>query len=205
MEKELFVYMDVLSEPVLVGHLWARVKGGRESASFEYSRTWLKQTNRFAIEPALSLMAGPHHTAHKKTIFGAFGDSAPDRWGRMLMRRAERIRAKNKNQTPRSLLEIDYLLGVNDFARQGAIRFSLQEDGPFLAENNAKKIPPLIELPKLLSASEALAQDNASYDDIKLLLAPGSSLGGARPKASVLDNDGLLAIAELFRNCRCHP
>ncbi len=112
------------------------------------------------------------------------------------MRRAERRRAEKEGTAPRALREIDYLLLVNDEARQGALRFSEKEDGPFLAERGSAPIPPLIELPRLLSASERVADDTDTEEDLRLLLAPGSSLGGARPKASVRDRDGRLAIAK---------
>lgn len=196
MEKEVQVYVDLEGTPHLVGRLWARTRKDRESATFEYDKSWLAHPERFSLEPALSLGPGPFHTASGKPLFGAIGDSAPDRWGRILMRRAERRRAERDKQTPRSLSEIDYLLQVDDEARQGALRFAERPDGPFLAEHRFTKIPPLIELPRLLSAAQHVMNDSDSDDDLRLLLAPGSSLGGARPKASVRDRDGQLAIAK---------
>lgn len=195
MEQEIFVYVELNEVLCFVGRLWARVRKGRESATFEYARSWLQHPNRFALEPALMLIDGPQHTAVNKMIFGALGDSAPDRWGRVLMRRAERQRAQIAESTPRTLMEIDYLLMVHDESRQGALRFCKQKSGPFLSDNKIQ-IPPLIELPKLLSATERLVADHETAADIQLLLAPGSSLGGARPKASILDRDGCLAIAK---------
>jgi serine/threonine-protein kinase HipA len=112
------------------------------------------------------------------------------------MRRAERRRAEHERQAPRSLREIDYLLMVDDEARQGALRFAEREGGPFLAGNGPVKIPPLVELPRLLSAADHVLSDSDTDEDLRLLLAPGSSLGGARPKASVRDRDGHLAIAK---------
>jgi serine/threonine-protein kinase HipA len=144
----------------------------------------------------LNLGPGPFHTAAGTKLFGSIGDSAPDRWGRMLMRRAERRRAGKEGGTPHSLREIDFLLMVNDEARQGALRFALNEGGPYLSGHGPQKIPPLVELPRLLSASERVAAENETEDDLRLLLAPGSSLGGARPKASTRDRDGQLAIAK---------
>jgi serine/threonine-protein kinase HipA len=129
-------------------------------------------------------------------MFGAIGDSAPDRWGRALMRRAERRRAEKEGVAPRALREIEYLLRVDDEVRQGALRFRESEDGPFLAPKGGMKIPPLVELPRLLSAAERLAEETEDEEDLRLLLAPGSSLGGARPKASVRDSDGSLALAK---------
>jgi serine/threonine-protein kinase HipA len=196
MEKHVFVYVDLRGAPHLVGRLWGRMRKSRESATFEYDKTWLAHADRFALEPALKLGPGPFHTSSDKPLFGAIGDSAPDRWGRALMRRAERRRAERAGETPRTLWEIDYLLMVDDEARHGALRFAEQEGGPFLAEHAATTIPPLIELPRLLSAVERVAADADSDEDLRLLLAPGSSLGGARPKASVRDRDGQLAVAK---------
>lgn len=195
-DKETFVYVDFAGGTHLVGRLWSHTRRDRESATFEYSRSWLADKNRFSLEPALHLSPGPHHTAADRAMFGAIGDSAPDRWGRVLMRRAEWRRAERIKETPRTLREIDYLLMVDDETRQGALRFARQEGGPFLADDAEKKIPPLIELPKLLRAADRVSDNTDTEDDLRLLLAPGSSLGGARPKASVRDRDGQLAMAK---------
>ncbi len=196
METEVLVYVDIAGESHRVGRLWARVRKGRESATFEYDPDWLAYAARFSLEPALTLGPGPFHTPSDKSLFGAIGDSAPDRWGRVLMRRAERRRAERESETPRTLMEIDYLLRVDDEARQGALRFAREPGGPFLAEHETARIPPLIDLPRLLSAAEHVVGDTDNDEDLRLLLAPGSSLGGARPKASVRDRDGHLAIAK---------
>ena len=196
MEKEILVYLDLQGTPHLVGRLWARMRKDRESATFEYDRGWLTDPERFSLEPALRLGPGPFHAPSAKPLFGAVGDSAPDRWGRVLMRRAERRRAGHERRTPRTLREIDYLLMVDDEARQGALRFAEQEEGPFLAGQGPPKIPPLVELPRLLTAAQHVLSDTDTHEDLRLLLAPGSSLGGARPKASVRDRDGHLAIAK---------
>lgn len=196
MEKEVLVYVDLQGTPHLVGRLWGRMRKGSNSATFEYDKSWLTQPEHFSLEPALTLGPGPFHTPSDKPLFGGIGDSAPDRWGRVLMRRAERRRAEKEGTTPRTLSEIDYLLMVEDEARQGALRFAEQEGGPFLAAHGPSKIPPLIELPRLLSATERVLADADTDEDLRLLLAPGSSLGGARPKASVRYRDGSLAIAK---------
>jgi serine/threonine-protein kinase HipA len=196
MEREILVYVDLAGVPQLVGRLWAHTRRDRESASFEYDKSWLMHPERFSLEPALALGPGPYHTAAGRALFGAIGDSAPDRWGRVLMRRAERIGAEREGRAPRAVLEIDCLLLVDDEARQGALRFAEREGGPFLAGHAQTKIPPFIELTRLLSAAEHVLSDTASDDDLRLLLAPGSSLGGARPKASVRDRGGHLAIAK---------
>jgi len=196
MERRVLVYIDIDGEPRRVGRLWSRYQRGRETASFEYDPDWLRDTYNFSLEPALSLDAGRHHTPSGKALFGAFGDSAPDRWGRVLMRRAERRSARSENRDPRTLLEIDYLLMVNDETRQGALRFKESEDEPFLATDRVMPIPPLVQLPRLLTASDNILDEHETDEDLRLLLAPGSSLGGARPKASVYDHDGHLAFAK---------
>lgn len=196
MESEIFVYVDIAGTPHLAGRLWSRVRKAKQSATFEYDQGWLEYADRFSLEPALMLGPGPFHTQTDKPLFGTIGDSAPDRWGRVLMRRAERRRAAADGETPRTLMEIDYLLMVDDEARQGALRFTRQEGGSFLAMHEAARIPPLIDLPRLLSAAEHVVGDTDSDEDLRLLLVPGSSLGGARPKASVRDRDGHLAIAK---------
>ncbi len=196
MDTEVLVYVDVDGASYLTGRLWARVRKNRQSATFEYEQTWLEYKDHFSLEPALKLGSGPYHTAGDKPLFGAIGDSAPDRWGRMLMRRAKRRSAERAGETPRTLMEIDYLLMVDDEVRQGALRFATTEGGPFLSARDAAPIPPLIDLPKLLSAADHVVSDSDSDEDLHLLLAPGSSLGGARPKASVRDRDGALAIVK---------
>jgi serine/threonine-protein kinase HipA len=193
-DKHVFVYIDLAGTPQLVGRLWARARKGRESATFEYDAGWLNHPARFALEPALVLSHGPYHTAVGRRIFGAIGDSAPDRWGRALIQREERRRARAEKRTPRTLAEVDYLLGVSDIARQGALRFAENDGGPFLAAG--VQIPPLVRLSELLKAALRLTADGGSDEDLKLLLAPGSSLGGARPNASVMDLDGGLAVAK---------
>ena len=196
MDTEVYVYVDIAGTPHLTGQLWAHVRKGRQSATFEYCPGWVENVIRFALEPALTLGPGPFHTSLGQSLFGSIGDSAPDRWGRVLMHRAEQRRAERAGETPRTLMEIDYLLMVDDEARQGSLRFSWQEGGPFLAKYKAARLPILIDLPQLLSAAENVVGDTDSDEDIRLLLAPGSSLGGARPKASVRDRDGHLAIAK---------
>lgn len=199
-DTKIIVSIDLGADTMRVGTLWFHVRGARESASFEYDKNWLNHPERFALEPALKLTEGSFHTRNDVHLFGAIGDSAPDRWGRVLMRRAEILKAKTEQRHPITLLESDYLLGVNDEARQGALRFSIEpDDTVFLQSNLHSAIPPLISLPRLLSASERFVKDDESAEDIRLLLAPGSSLGGARPKASVRDRDNSLAIAKFPR------
>jgi serine/threonine-protein kinase HipA len=196
LNKEIFVYIELKGVLYFVGNLWVRTIQRRQSATFKYADEWLQNPISFSLEPALMLGPGPYHTAADKSLFGSIGDSAPDRWGRVLIRRVEAQRCRAANQKPRTLLEIDYLLRVNDEARQGALRFSEEKGGPFLAKGSRSSIPPLIELSRLLSASEKVLDGNETDEELNLLLEPGSSLGGARPKASVRDRNGQLCIAK---------
>lgn len=194
-DREVLVHVDLAGAPTLVGRLWCRTRGGRESATFSYERDWLRHPARFSLEPALTLGPGAFHTEPDRPLFGAIGDSAPDRWGRVLMRRAERRRTATAGEHPRTLQEVDYLLRVDDQARQGALRFALVESGPFLAADG-RRVPPMVALPKLLAAAQHVSAGDDTDDDLRLLLAPGSPLGGARPKASVRDRQRQLAIAK---------
>ncbi|WP_420441489.1 type II toxin-antitoxin system HipA family toxin [Candidatus Palauibacter sp.] len=197
MERRIRVHLDLNDTPLLIGRLRVRVRGDRESATFEYDPGWLDHPRRFALEPALTLGPGPFHT--RKALFGSIGDSAPDRWGRVLMRREEARRAGREGRRPRALFESDYLLRVDDEARMGALRFSLVSaggDGPFLAEPGERRVPPLVELGRLLAAATRVTRREERDEDLRLLIGPGASLGGARPKAAVRDGAHGLAIAK---------
>lgn len=196
---DAFVYVDLADEPILAGRLWTHRHGERETASFEYDPGWLDRSP-FALDPALFLGPGAQHTP--RSLFGAIGDSAPDRWGRMLLQRRERLRAKAEGRARRQLLEIDYLLGHADLTRQGALRFKTEPDGLFLAED--AQIPPLVDLARLLQAADRVLQDNETDEDLRLLLEPGASLQGSRPKASVLGRSGELMIAKFNKPDDAH-
>jgi serine/threonine-protein kinase HipA len=196
MDELVYVYVDLEGIPQLCGRLWSRARKGQVTASFEYDKEWLQFEGRFSLEPALLLGQGSFHTGPGKALFGAIGDSAPDRWGRMLMVRAERRTAKEEKRAVGTLREIDYLLTVDDEARQGALRFAKTIGGPFLRSEAFGRIPPLVNLPRLFAAAEHFEGDTETEEDLRLLLAPGSSLGGARPKASVRDKNGELLIAK---------
>lgn len=196
--EDALVYVDLEGEPRLVGRLWIHARGSSQSATFRYDASWIEAGYHFALEPALRVGPGPYQTAAGRALFSAIGDSAPDRWGRTLMARRERLRARGEGRTPRTLLEIDYLLGLSDFTRQGALRFKTDEAGPFLAEGG-DDVPPFLELADLLRAAERVTADEETEEDLHLLLAPGSSLLGSRPKASVRGTDGRLMIAKFNR------
>ena len=192
---EVFVHIDLGGDTHLVGTLWARTnRRDQVTATFRYADSWLEHPLRFAVDPLLDPATGP--TFHKDRLFGAIADSAPERWGRTLMAREERRRAKADGRAPRILRDIDYLLGVSDLTRQGALRLSKSEGGEFLATSDGAAIPPIVELPRLMAAAQGFLDDPDKEEDLRILLAPGSSLGGARPKASVLSPDGRLSIAK---------
>jgi serine/threonine-protein kinase HipA len=198
-EPAAFVHIDIGGRTRPVGRLWVRTARGKESASFEFDPAWLTDPVQHAMGPALPATAGAFHSGEGRAMFGALGDSAPDRWGRRLITRNEARRARDAGQTPRAPREIDFLLGVSDVTRQGALRFTMAVDGPFVAEEGRSNVPPLVHLGELLSAARILQDDPDSLEAdaaARLLLAPGSSLGGARPKASVRDRDGALCIAK---------
>lgn len=178
-----------------VGELWLRDR----SASFRYTRRWLRYPARFPLDPALPLGSGSFHTEPGRSLFGAFDDAAPDRWGRTLLRRAERRAARVSGRRPRALRDADFLLRVDDETRPGALRLCDAPDGPFLAPPSSARIPPLVALPQLLGAAGRVEEETETAAEFRLLLAPGSSLGGARPKASVRDRDGKLLIAKFPR------
>jgi len=193
MERELDVHIDWQGETVPVGRLWTRSKGARETATFEYDRAWLARPDGFALDPNLPLRSGQFHTAGG--LFNAFTDPAPDRWGRNLLLRRERRQARAEGRAPRTLLDADFLLLVEDETRLGALRFAQAGSDGYLARSD-RPIPPLVTLSRLLSAATRILNDKESDDDLKLLLAPGASLGGARPKASVRDGNDRLMIAK---------
>ena len=198
--EKIYVYENWRNDlPTQMGTLYVDKGKGKQVVSFEYDEEWLNGTNgHFIFDPDLSLFKGRQYTPTDKTMFGIFADSCPDRWGRLLMKRREVILAKEEERKPRTLTDIDYLLGVYDATRIGALRFSVSEDGPFLSDDRGLATPPWTTLRKLESASYAFEKnDNESEEKwLRQLIAPGSSLGGARPKASVLAPDDSLWIAK---------
>ena len=187
------------AQPSFMGTLYADQLRGKESCSFEYDDQWLKtHPGQYFLDPDLQLYRGRQYAPMDKNLFGVFSDSCPDRWGRLLMRRREAILAAREGRKPKQLSETDYLLGVHDEARMGALRFSLQKGGPFLSCDSDMAAPPWVTLRDLEAASLAFEQDEDALNDrwLRQLLAPGSSLGGARPKATVRASDGSLWIAK---------
>ncbi len=192
---DIEVWMDAPEAPPRVGTMRRHPARGREAVSFEYDPSWIASPEGFALDPSLPLGRGAFRPSRDRPMFGAFGDSAPDSWGRALMRRRERRRAEREGTTPRTLLETDFLLGVVDEARLGALRFREAGRGAFAAPR-AAGVPNFLALGRLLGAAGRISRDEETEEDLRLILAPGSSLGGAWPKASILDARGRLSIAK---------
>lgn len=197
-QKDIFVYADWLAEPTLIGTLYVSANHGRESYAFEYDNEWLNGHSNMMLDPDIHQVPGRQYPKVGKELFGMFADSCPDRWGRLLMRRREAIDARREGRKPKKLLESDYLLGVYDETRMGAIRFTLEKDGEFQSLDRRLASPPWATLRQLESASLAFENERDPDEEkwLRQLLAPGSSLGGARPKANVKAPDGSLWIAK---------
>jgi len=206
-KKKIFVYADwtEIDVPALMGVLSVDFLRGKEIFSFEYTDEWLKSNNTCILDPDLEFYSGVQYLREEKTNFGIFLDSSPDRWGRVLMKRREAILAKQENRSARTHFESDFLLGVYDLHRMGALRFKLDPSGDFLDNNKDYSAPPWTSIRELEHASleleKNIEQDNPDLLKwLNILMAPGSSLGGARPKASVQHTDGSLWIAKFPSN-----
>jgi len=203
-EIKIWVYADwdFVEEAQLMGWLTAQRLRGKEIFSFEYTEYWLNTDNPIlSLDPHLGFYKGKQYLPEEKNNFGIFLDSSPDRWGRLLMRRREAWQAKNEHRDERTLFESDFLLGVFDGHRMGGVRFKLSEDGPYINDQMKMATPPWTSLRELEHASLQLERDDAMNDPeyaqwLSVLIDPGSSLGGARPKASVIDDTGHLWIAK---------
>lgn len=193
--RDFEVHLSMAGGTRLIGLARSNRVRGKETVVFEYTGEWLGDADRFELEPGLPLTRVGFAPPAGQAIHGALGDSAPDTWGRRLMQRAERRQAEREGRAVRTLMESDYLLGVSDESRLGALRFRRGDGEPFLAES-PRGIPPLVELGRLLQCTERILRDEETDEDLQMIFAPGSSLGGARPKASVADGHGRLAIAK---------
>lgn len=198
-QKTIYVYDHFSSDtPVLLGKLYVGVIKGGETFSFEYDVEWLKRTVfSVDIDPELPAYGGRQYP-NGKNIFGLFADASPDRWGRVLMNKRERILAEKECRKPRKLHDSDYLLGVYDETRMGGIRLKDSIDGPFLSDDKDTSAPPWALLRTLEEASRNFENDETGLPEkwLNQLIKPGSSLGGARPKATVVDIEGQLWIAK---------
>lgn len=193
-DEPIDVVVSIDGEDVAAGRLFSHRRQNRESASFEYASSYLARPDSYALDPSLPLAQGGHQSPDGLEMFRSFADSAPDRWGRTLLTRAEKRAATNENRATRSLGEIGFLLGVRDDLRQGALRFR-EPRGVYLAPPD-KGVPALTELLPLLRAAESFEADKENAAELRELIQLGSSLGGARPKAHVIDTDGQVSIAK---------
>lgn len=199
-KTDIYVYAHWkgMTGPKLIGTLSAHQGKDRKAFNFEYDTNYLKSKERFLLDPDIGWYSGPQFSGGKEN-FGIFLDSMPDTWGRTLMKRRAVQKAKEEEKTAPTLYDIDFLLGVYDPSRMGALRFKLDQDGPFLDDNNEYPTPPWSSIRELQYAADQLEAE-VSDDKVKkwlaILMAPGSSLGGARPKANILDDTGHLWIAK---------
>lgn len=201
--KKLYVFADFdwLKEPRLVGELSYESLRGSDSYGFCYSNEWLKDYGSLFLGDDLNNYPGQQYTAPDKDIFGCFSDALPDRWGRTLINRREQILAKDEKRPVRRLSSFDYLIGIEDFSRMGGFRFKESMDGDYINASETLRIPPLTDIRELIAASSEIekSEEEEQLPEMRWiaqLVQPGSSLGGARPKASVLDENKNLCIAK---------
>lgn len=199
-KQDIYIYAHWkgLQAPQLIGILSALFAKGKKAFSFEYNKAWLKSKEQILLDPDIQFFRGPQYPNNKEN-FGVFLDSMPDTWGKTLMKRREAQKALKNNIKARTLYEVDYLLGVYDESRMGALRFKLDPNGPFLDDNQNNPTPPWSSIRELQEAARNFENDEDN-DEVRkwlaVLMAPGSSLGGARPKANILDENKDLWIAK---------
>ncbi len=194
----VFAHWKGMPEPKLMGVLSAHHAKGKKAFSFEYDKGWIKSEQQLQIDPDIQFYSGTQFP-NRKENFGIFLDSMPDTWGRTLMKRRAVQQARELGEKAPTLYDIDYLLGVYDESRMGALRFKTVLDGPFLDNNTEMPTPPWSSVRELQHAADLVEGDSESEDIKKwlaILMAPGSSLGGARPKANILDEEKSLWIAK---------
>ena len=201
--KTLYVYADFdwLAEPMLVGELGYESLRGSDSYAFKFDNNWLRQFGSLFLSADINNYPGQQYTQPGRDIFGCFSDALPDRWGRLLLNRREQILATEERRPIRRLSSFDYLIGIDDFSRMGGFRFKTIPDGDFINCDSHLRIPPLADLRSLVAASmeiEKSEEQNRLPEKkwIQQLVHPGSSLGGARPKAGVRGTDGCLYVAK---------
>ncbi|MGP1611207.1 MAG: type II toxin-antitoxin system HipA family toxin [Candidatus Cryptobacteroides sp.] len=201
--KKLYVYADFywLKEVELIGELGYESLRGTDSYSFTFNNEWFKKHGELFLSDDLNNYPGQQYTQPEKDIFGCFSDALPDRWGRTLLLRREQIVAVEEKRPVRRLSSFDFLTGIDDFSRMGGFRFKEISDGEFINVSESLKIPPLTDIRELIAASAEIekSEENNILPDrkwIAQLLQPGTSLGGARPKANVVDMDKTLYVAK---------
>ncbi|MEE0985591.1 MAG: type II toxin-antitoxin system HipA family toxin [Bacteroidaceae bacterium] len=201
--KKLYVYADFdwLKEVELIGELGYESLRGSDNYSFKFADSWIKKYNAITLSDDLNNYPSIQYTRPEKDIFGCFSDALPDRWGRMLLLRREQILAQEENRPVRRLSSFDFLIGIDDFSRMGGFRFKKTPDGEFINADNSLRIPPLTDLRELIAASKGIEKSEETNilpekRWIAQLVQPGSSLGGARPKANVVDTDHSIYVAK---------
>ena len=201
--RKLYVYADFdwLKEVELIGELGYESLRGADSYSFTFNNEWLGQHGDLFLSEDLNNYPGQQYTQADKDIFGCFSDALPDRWGRTLLLRREQIAAVEEKRPVLRLSSFDFLTGIDDFSRMGGFRFKETLDGEFINVSELLKIPPLTDIRELIAASAEIekCEENNMLPDrkwIAQLVQPGTSLGGARPKANVIDTDKTLYVAK---------
>lgn len=198
---EVYADFDFIKDILFVGELSFEYLRGSEIYGFQYSKEWLAQQNDIFLDNDINNYPGMQYAKPGKDIFGCFSDALPDRWGRLLLTRREQIQAIDENRPLRKLSSFDYLLGIDDFSRVGGFRFKIDRKADFINLNTFYQIPPIASLRSLLHACKEieLCEDKNELPDkkwINQLILPGTSLGGARPKASIIDENNILNIAK---------
>ena len=194
----VYAHWKGMLQPRCIGILSAQQAKGRKAFSFSYDKDWIATSEQLLLDPDIEWFSGQQYP-NGKDNFGIFLDSMPDTWGRTLMKRRAVLFANELRKSTSALYDVDFLLGVHDLSRMGALRFKLNPDGPFLDNDPVSPTPPWATIRELQYAAE-LIESNADTEEVRkwlaMLMAPGSSLGGARPKANVLDVNNQLWIAK---------
>ncbi|MGE9311296.1 type II toxin-antitoxin system HipA family toxin [Niabella sp. CJ426] len=197
---DIWVYADWkgMDAPKNIGVLSAQQAKGRKAFSFSYNDEWIASQEQLLLDPDIAWFSGQQYPNGKEN-FGVFLDSMPDTWGRTLMKRRAALNAALNGKPTPTLYDIDYLLGVHDLSRMGALRFKTQPDGDFMDNDPISPTPPWANI-RELQYGAALIESNKDTAEVRkwltMLMAPGSSLGGARPKANIVDEKGDLWIAK---------
>ena len=201
--RELFIYADFdwLDKPILVGELGYESLRGSDSYSFKYDNSWLRQYGSLSLSADINNYPGWQYTQPERDIFGCFSDALPDRWGRLLLNRREQIIAAEEKRPVHKLSSFDYLMGIEDISRMGGFRFKASQDGEFINCENSLRIPPLTDIRTLVTASMEIEKSEElnrlpEKKWLQQLVHPGTSLGGARPKAVVVNDEGRLCVAK---------
>lgn len=201
--RKLYVYADFdwLNAPQLVGELSYESLRGNDSYGFKFDNDWLRRYGSLNLSEDLNNYPGQQYTKPERDIFGCFADALPDRWGRTLLNRREQILATEENRPVRRLSSFDYLCGIDDFSRMGGFRFKEDPAGNYICTENGLSIPPLTSIRELIVASQEIEKSEESHELpekkwIQQLVHPGTSLGGARPKAGLIDENRVLFVAK---------